>query len=268
MMKLAIYPYKRGSQSARDLARALGVKRIQHKNSTFSAYNRITGLQKTVINWGSSSLPDEVMRAKVWNYPQHVLKASDKRHTLRTLTEQGLSTLEWTTDCEEAQGWADEGHIVVCRQTVNGHSGQGIILYDKQEDLDGVPHDHMGMIPPCPLYTKYIKKQDEYRLHVFNGEVIDIQQKKRRLEIEDDEVDWKIRNFDNGFTYAREGVEVDQRAITLAVRSCDALHLDFCAVDMLYNRHYDEYYVCEVNTAPGLTGTTLEKYVEAFRRIV
>ena len=42
-----------------------------------------------------------------------------------------------------------------------------------------------------------------------------------------------------------------------------ALGLDFGAVDIIYNEAEDQHYVLEVNTAPGLEGTTLQKYTEA-----
>jgi len=43
-----------------------------------------------------------------------------------------------------------------------------------------------------------------------------------------------------------------------------ALGLDFGAVDIVYNENDNKAYVLEINTAPGLSGTTLEKYVEVF----
>jgi D-alanine-D-alanine ligase-like ATP-grasp enzyme len=42
------------------------------------------------------------------------------------------------------------------------------------------------------------------------------------------------------------------------------LGLDFGAVDMIYNAKRNTYYVLEVNTACGLAGETLNKYVEVF----
>jgi D-alanine-D-alanine ligase-like ATP-grasp enzyme len=40
--------------------------------------------------------------------------------------------------------------------------------------------------------------------------------------------------------------------------------LDFGAVDIIYNAKRNECYVLEVNTAPGLEGTTVEKYATKF----
>ena len=44
------------------------------------------------------------------------------------------------------------------------------------------------------------------------------------------------------------------------------LGLDFGAVDIIYNKQEDKWYVLEVNTAPGIYGTTLDKYVNAIMR--
>jgi hypothetical protein len=46
------------------------------------------------------------------------------------------------------------------------------------------------------------------------------------------------------------------------------LHLDFGAVDVGWNEHHGEATIYEVNTAPGLEGTTLEKYYEGMAQIL
>jgi len=48
---------------------------------------------------------------------------------------------------------------------------------------------------------------------------------------------------------------------TLAV---NCLGLDFGAVDIIYNQKKDVSFVLEVNTAPGLEGSTLNEYVKEF----
>ena len=117
----------------------------------------------------------------------------------------------------------------------------------------------------APLYVKYVKKQQEYRVHVFNGSVIDVQRKMRRTDTPDADVNWQVRNHCNGFIFGREGVELPDTALTMCVDSVSVLGLDFGAVDIIYNAHEDKYYVLEVNTACGLTGTTLEVYTAAIQ---
>jgi D-alanine-D-alanine ligase-like ATP-grasp enzyme len=53
--------------------------------------------------------------------------------------------------------------------------------------------------------------------------------------------------------------------------ACDAiinLGLDFGAVDIIYNEKNNRWVVLEVNTAPGLSGETLNRYVEMIKELV
>ena len=107
-------------------------------------------------------------------------------------------------------------------------------------------------------------------MHVFNGEVIDVQRKARKIDVPDEEINWLVRSHDNGFIYAREGVErvpYLNRLKELALETAHLCSLSFGAVDIIYNQEGDRCYVLEINSAPGLEGTTLERYCEAMRRI-
>jgi hypothetical protein len=64
--------------------------------------------------------------------------------------------------------------------------------------------------------------------------------------------------------FARTDIMDSPEVRELAARAVSALGLDFGAVDIAYCEGLP--YVLEVNTAPGLHGTTLVKYVNAFRR--
>lgn len=243
-----IYPYRKGSKSVKAL-RENGFKSIKLENSRFKGRSN-----KIVINYGSSSLPPEVLKCRVINSPEAVSKAANKLSSFKAMAEYGVSVPRFTESPEEASGWQVD---VVLRHKLNGHSGEGIEL------VDG---DHREM-PEAPLYVEYVKKKEEYRVHVFMDEVIDVQRKARKREVPDEEVNWQVRNLEGGFIYAREGVELPEEALLQAIAAVEALGLDFGAVDIIWNERSDTYYVLEVNTAPGLTGTTLEKYVEAFKQL-
>jgi len=49
------------------------------------------------------------------------------------------------------------------------------------------------------------------------------------------------------------------------MKTCD---LDFGAVDVVFNSKEKLAYVLEINTAPGLTGSTLDGYVERLRKFL
>src|SRR3546814_15940610 len=73
-------------------------------------------------------------------------------------------------------------------------------------------------------------------------------------------VNWKIRNHDNGFIYARDEklAEVPKKVLSDSIKAVGVCGLDFGAVDVIYNEAKGIGFVLEINTATGITGTTLE----------
>lgn len=249
---MVIYPYKKGSKSAKALATELGVKRIKHTNSKFKGR-----YYKKVLNWGASSVPPQVDICCIINGPEAVAIASNKLNFFMEVlfkTGNDAPIPDFTPSKDIAEGWLRGGHDVVCRAILNGHSGAGISIVSGGEPL-----------PVVPLYVKYVKKQQEYRVHIFNGEVIDVQRKARSRDVPDDKVNWKVRNHGNGFIFARGDANPDEKVLEAAKVCVKALSLDFGAADVVWNDREKRAYVLEVNTAPGLEGTTLEKYAEAIR---
>lgn len=253
LSKLVIAPYKLESQSATNLSQALTaalnsrVRRLYtDERGTYTSNDR-----SIILNWGSSSLPDRIFgRGKVVNNPAAVKVAGNKLSTFNTLANvEGVTIPVFTTDREQAITWCEEGKTVVARTKLNGHSGAGIILAARAED---VPEN-------CPLFVQYVKKAKEFRVHVAFGEVIDVQAKRKRTEFEG-EVDYAIRNHQNGWVYCRENIEEPEGLREQAVKAVAGLNLDFGAVDIIYNQHYNKCYVLEINTAPGLEGTSVEIY--------
>ena len=98
-------------------------------------------------------------------------------------------------------------------------------------------------------------------MHVWMGEVFFAQRKARRLDTPDEEVNWQVRNHENGFIFANQNIELPDGVADASVRAVEALGLHFGAVDIAYHQE-NGFRVLEVNTAPGLSGTTLDKYVE------
>lgn len=257
-MSLFIYPYRTASGSAKDLSKALGVKRIRKNNSKFKG-----NADKIVINWGCSTVSPEVAKCKVVNTPEAVALAADKLKFFKTIEEHNNETFDIvnipdvTDSFEEAQRWLDCGVDVVERHVLNGNSGEGIKIKGRGD-----------VIEDCPLYTTYIKKKSEWRIHVCDGEVVDVQRKARDRSVPDDQVNWKVRNHSNGFIFARnEGEEAPEEVLEQALKAVEVIGLDFGAVDVIYNQSFNRAVVLEVNTAPGLTGSTLGGYVSRFKEM-
>lgn len=252
-MKPYLFAYNNFSESAQALARALNTQLIKHEHSRFVPSNN-----KVIINWGASNIPDYITNTcTVFNRPRNVQTAKNKLNTFEVL-EGHVSIPPWTTDQQVAIHWLEEEESVVTRTILNGHEGHGIVIVKPGEELVA-----------APLYTKYIPKQAEYRVHVFEDEVIDIQQKVRRAE--NNNGNFHIRNTANGFIFARNvnGLPVHDtipvRCKEEAVLAVTWLGLDFGAVDVIWNQHRQQAYVLEVNTAPGIEGTTVTNYNQAIR---
>jgi glutathione synthase/RimK-type ligase-like ATP-grasp enzyme len=210
-----------------------------------------------IINWGCSKAPDRLAAGKFINKPAQVAAAGNKLTTFDLLKGvDGVSIPEYTTDYQTACKWVEEeGKVVVCRTKLQGHSGAGIVLAARVEDV----------VVNCPLYVKYIKKASEYRVHVAFGEVIDVQAKRQRTDYEGT-IDFAIRNHHTGWVYCRENIVEPADLRANALTAIRILGLDFGAVDIIYNKHLNKSYVLEVNCAPGLEGTSVTNYTEAFTK--
>lgn len=214
-----------------------------------------------IINWGNGNGYDYNRNGSgdctYYNRFETVAVASNKLTTFNALKDKdGINIPAFTTDRSVAAQWCTDGTIVVCRTKLSGHSGDGIVLATKPDD-----------IVVAPLYVQYIKKQKEFRVHVAFGEVIDVQQKRQRKDVpEGFTTDFQVRNHQTGWVYCREDITEPPGIREMAIRTVQELGLDFGGVDIIYNKKSDICYVLEVNTAPGLEGTTVEKYAEVFVR--
>lgn len=245
-----IYTHNQGSEGAKVLAEALGAKRIKHTNSKFNPTRN-----KVIINWGSSKLPNEYRICNVLNQPGQIALMANKLKFFEEISGGNVRIPDFTTDIAVARQWQAEGFEVCERHVLTGHSAEGLRFVEKGVDIQR-----------APLYTKYVPKKDEFRVHFMNGEILFTQQKKRRLDVADDAVNWKIRNHDNGFIYARENVEVPEDVLTQVRALIEVIGLDFGAIDIIYNRKNNQAFVLEVNTAPGLEGQSVVDYAEGFKR--
>lgn len=216
-----------------------------------------------IINWGNSGINDRSGLAgdrlsgiSGWVNPcSQVRLAGNKLVTFQTLEgKDGIRIPEFTTDREVAAAWIGNGSSVVCRTVLTGHSGDGIVLANEA-----------GALVPAPLYVKYVKKQKEFRVHVAFGEVIDVQEKRQQKEYEGD-TNFQVRNHQTGWVYCREDIVEPAGLRDMACKTVSLLGLDFGAVDLIFNAKRNECYCLEVNTAPGLEGTTVDKYATAFVR--
>lgn len=244
-MKTFIAPYKMGSESARDLARSLGALCITGNKRLRTS---------VVINWGRQDLPLRGKVQKVLNKPEAVKMCANKIATFRALNAAGVPTLDWTQDRSVALDWLDAGDLVYCRATATGSQGVGITVVGMDD-----------VIPHVNLYTKGFIKTHEYRVHVAFGKVIDFSKKRKR---NDRECSPYIKNYNNGWVFCRDGVVLPEVVKDACIKAVNAVGLDFGALDVLYKESTNTVKIAEINSAPGIEGSTLTKYSEVFRNYI
>lgn len=239
-MTIRIIPYARNSMSARDIANKLTEK------LGYKVWRGEPKMRATNINWGSErTLPG----ARWINAPELKALATNKINTFRLLEQNGVSHVPYTTSEAVARAWQVEGATVLAR-TPAGQGGSGIRVVRPDENL-----------PYMPLYTKYLKKKKEFRVHVMNGSVIDVQEKRRRNGAGPG--DGIIRSHDNGWVFCHQNIVEPTTLRQEAIAAMAATGLDFGAVDLIWNETRNQVYVLEINTAPGMSPSTCETYANA-----
>ena len=254
-MKKFIYPYKMGSKSVNNLKGPLGAKIIKVDGTS-----KFKGSASTlVINWGSSKENKELEKCTVLNTPEVVAKATNKLSFFEAVKDK-VNIPEFTTDKELVKKWINDGHCVLSREKLSGHSGDGIIILDCVETMDNYD------LGKGKVFVKYIPKKTEYRVHVVQGKVIDVQQKVKKKDAMI--VEWKIRSHKNGFIFQRENISPHGDVLNQAIAAIKEIGLDFGAVDVIWNNHRKKAYVLEINSAPGLEGSSVENYTKALEEAV
>lgn len=229
---------------------------------SLSSTSFIPSKNDLIVNWGSSKLPDWLARTKVksalkvLNLPEYIEVAVNKYTTFKILSANNVNVPEFSYRSGVIPSWDK----TVVRKLLQSKAGAGIELVTKKEYhmKEDIFHSY--------LVTEYIKKTKEYRVHVFDGKVIDVQEKRKEKDFPS--LNYQIRTRANGWVFCREDINPPEKVLSEAVAAVAALNLDFGAVDIIWNRHHDKAYVLEVNTAPGIEGTTIESYANAISQYV
>lgn len=246
------------SEGARSLARTLDVKmiRLNLEGNIIDAFS--PRIEDIVINWGRPSDPWPASCFTWINEPKAVAIASNKLTAFRKFSDESVNCVPWAEDRSVANEWLSNGKSVCVRALLRASCARGMSIISPGEEL-----------PPARLYTQYIKKQHEYRVHATQDGAFDIQRKMRR---NGGECDNQIRNLENGWIFGRSSLDLSdvmrERLSLLGASAVRCLGLHYGAVDVLYNLLSDSLYTLEVNTAPGLEGETVNSYSSALRSIL
>ena len=224
-----------------------------------------------VINWGNSSLRNNVPDEGYINHPHAVANAIRKDIAWAMLREAGVPTVEWTSYHQTAFEWMrDNDDRVLVRTSLSGSRGQGITVYGMDMTDWARPVHEFLEVGFGDVYVKVFGRNPqlvtEYRVHVVDGQVIDFVQKKRSNSYEGRPNPY-VRSYKNGWIFARQEVEISEAVNAASVGAVKALGLDFGAVDIAEDRS-GAVCVYEVNTAPGIEGSTVPAYGAALRTAI
>lgn len=245
-VKIIQYGVSDGAKLLRD---KLGIRRLVRQPNQILPNWRL-------LSWGNSNFQD--IPGRVINQPSAVAVGKNKLRTFQVLQRSGnVNIPDFTTEIDVARGWARSGIVVVQRATLTGKAGEGITIVEKELD-----------ITRNLMYTKYIKKSQEWRIHVAFGEVIDF---AKKIKTRDGIItgDARVRSHLNGYVFSKNREVVGtprQQIMDQAIAATRALGLDFAGVDVIWNDHQQKAYVLELNTAPGIEGSTVDAYARAFRK--
>lgn len=239
---------------AEDLWRSTGLLRLKQESRWVPKPGDV------IINWGCSDSQYSRSRGVTWlNHPDIVRTKQHKLQQYQKFTPN-VPTVEWTTDKAQVCQWLTRGKTVYCRVRGASFGGRGIQVITGEKRRAYTPES----IPDAEVYTLKFSARREYRVHVFCDKAIDVTQKRRRNGADSA----AVRSFGNGYVFCHDNVEQYPQSMVDACRSAvTALGLQFGAVDVLL-KDDGTCAVLEVNSAPGIEGTTYEKYKVAITEYI
>jgi glutathione synthase/RimK-type ligase-like ATP-grasp enzyme len=265
-MTTLVLAYANYSKGAKALARALGVK-VYTPESLGRDFPSAFGKKDTIINWGNAFKKNAYLtECRIINPLAAVAACSNKITFFKgqQQAKDGARIPTFTTNLEEALGWVTEKIPTMGRDS-RGSCGTDIVFSD--EDLQ--------RFTSSDFWVQYKKKKEEFRVHLVAGAVVAVQKKSLRKtdpdtgsEIDTKNVDFRVRNLRNGFVFQRHDIAVPGDVVEQAKLAMTASGLDFGAVDVIWNEHEGNAYVLEINTAPGLEGTTITDYATPIKKLL
>lgn len=174
----------------------------------------------------------------------------DKIHQMQKFAEKDVPAPGYTLRRDNIQSL--ESKKVVARTLTRSSEGRGIIIFDKEDNNP----------PTAPLYTEYIPKKKEFRVHIWNNQVFLVQEKRKKKSFEN-ERDTQIRNTANGYVFCRDNIHEPDDLRAAALSAVQSLGRTYGAVDVIWNEKKNKSFVLEVNSRPGMQGSTLKDYAEA-----
>lgn len=251
--RFKILPFKPDSTGAEILANNLPAEKVNPNDA--SSIRSISG-NDVVVNWGCGWTNRVPVHA---NQPQAIYNAVNKLKAFDLFRECDVAHPSYTSSRKVAAKWLRSGHNVYARTTMEGERGRGITVVTPE--YPGVGPEGRGL-PDALVYVKGFPAQREFRIHVAFGEVIEVNEKKRRNGTNPDPL---VRSSSDWVFCVYNLAPYDDSIKSVAVDAVAALGLDFGGVDLALDES-NNVCVYEVNTAPWINreSSTLA-YVNALK---
>lgn len=204
-----------------------------------------------LIRWGNRSGTGFTPNETVFNSRSALSNNSNKLDAMRQMDNAGIPVPNYTTDRDE---FGDTVEYPLLGREEEHARGEDINLILQWRDAYLTNND---------FFVEYIPTEFEYRMHVVNGEVIKVHEKRLRSEADNHPY---IRNAETGWVFVEPREEPPSEA--LAIDAVGSVGLDYGAVDIVREEDTGEEYVLEVNSAPSLEEANLERYGDKFAEAI
>lgn len=259
-------PFSRSAHEIRILVGKDECKFIKDKTAPYEHSK-----DKFLINWGckGTHVSGYAKDGPVINPTAAIKKLDNRMGMYNTLTKAGINNPGVLT-AAGAEKIMDSGGKVLSRFRTRKEEASDIIFLNSTRDVRGVSEIQDYFL------TEYIPKTVEYRLHVFDRNVI-AQEAKTTLsvddagkEVEQKFLDWRIRTRRNGFIWKSiSDKQIDKTMTTMAIESVQSIKdLTFGAVVLIYSMSKDKYTVVDIESAPVIYDEEVSKaYADSIRRM-
>lgn len=212
----------------------------------------MSGQHDVIVRWGNpATINTEATR--IVNSSQAIRNCTDKFGALDTMADNDIPVPPFSRNPHEVD-------LPFLGRSMSHRGGRDIKLYMQRADIE--------IVGPSDFYVQFVPKKREYRVHVIGRRATKLSRKEfqgteRNLR---NAIAW---NYRSGFRFMRRDDQTPSihHFAQLAIPAVQSLGLDFGAVD-LFESEAGDWYVTEVNTAPGLVASSARNYARNIRRLL
>lgn len=198
-----------------------------------------------LIRWGCTS---QYKAKKTLNKVESISAVNDKYLTRKMLEAADVSSPELYTDLKDTK--------YPCIIRPHNHSqGRHLYLCNIQEEVISAV-EKLNALNKDVYCSKYIKKDREFGVFVFDNRVWSVIEKVSKVENGNDAIAWNVAQGTHSFENVRWN-DWDMNICKLALEAVKPFGIDFCRVDIIMKDNVP--YVLELNSAHSLTSDYRKK---------